>query len=54
MLPRNRLPTVPGEVLVEEFLGPLGLAQVELVRRMSIRLQRVNTGNHPFSAIISG
>lgn len=43
MLPKNRPPTSPGEVLVEEFLGPLGITQVELARRMNIPLQRVNT-----------
>lgn len=43
MLPKNRPPTSPGEVLVEEFLGPLGLTQVELARLMNIPLQRVNT-----------
>ena len=43
MLPKNRPPTSPGEVLVEEFLGPLGMTQVELARRMNIPLQRVNT-----------
>jgi len=43
MLPKNRPPTSPGEVLVEEFLGPLGMTQVELARRMGIPLQRVNT-----------
>ena len=42
MLPRNRIPTHPGEVLSEEFLGPLGLTQVELARHIGVPVQRVN------------
>ncbi len=42
MLPRNRIPTHPGEVLSEEFLGPLGLTQVELARHIDVPVQRVN------------
>ncbi len=28
MLPENRIPTHPGEILLEEFLNPLGISQV--------------------------
>ena len=42
MLPRNRIPTHPSEVLEEEFLGPLGLTQVELARHIGVPVQRVN------------
>ena len=28
MLPENRILTHPGEILLEEFLNPLGLSQV--------------------------
>ncbi len=28
MLPENRIPTHPGEILLEEFLNQLGLLQV--------------------------
>ncbi|MCY4603847.1 MAG: addiction module antidote protein, HigA family, partial [Gemmatimonadetes bacterium] len=28
MLPENRIPTHPGEILLEEFLKPLGVTQV--------------------------
>ncbi len=41
-LPTHRPPTHPGEMLVEEFLKPLGLTQVELARRLGIPFQRVN------------
>lgn len=43
MLPKNRAPTSPGEVLEEEFLKPMGLTQVELAKRMGIPIQRLNT-----------
>ena len=32
----------PGEVLLEEFLKPLGLGQVEAARRLEISLNRLN------------
>jgi addiction module HigA family antidote len=32
----------PGEVLREEFLGPLGLSQVDLADHLGIPFQRVN------------
>jgi antitoxin HigA-1 len=43
MIPKNRMPTHPGEVLFHEFLTPLGLSQVELAKRMGVPIQRVNT-----------
>lgn len=43
MIPKNRRPTHPGEILLEEFLIPLGLTQVELAARMSVSVQRINT-----------
>jgi plasmid maintenance system antidote protein VapI len=36
MLPTNRPPTHPGEMLLKEFLEPLGVSQVEAARRMKI------------------
>ena len=32
----------PGEMLLEEFLKPLGLGQVEAARRLGISLNRLN------------
>lgn len=32
----------PGEMLIEEFLKPLGLGQVEAARRLGISLNRLN------------
>ena len=43
MIPKNRKPTHPGEILLEEFLHPMKMSQVELARRMGVPIQRVNT-----------
>lgn len=43
MLPKNRTPPSPGEILKEEFLKPMGLTQVELAKRMCVSIQRLNT-----------
>ncbi len=42
MLPRNRVPTHPGEILLEEFLKPLGVTQVAFARHIGVPVQRVN------------
>jgi addiction module HigA family antidote len=42
MLPENRLPTHPGEILLEEFLTPLGLSQVAFAGHIGVSVQRVN------------
>lgn len=42
MLPINRRPTHPGEILQEEFLKPLNLTQVALAEHLDIPVQRVN------------
>jgi addiction module HigA family antidote len=42
MQPKNRVPTHPGEVLLEEFLVPLGLTQVTLSQHIGVPVQRVN------------
>ncbi|MBI3615807.1 MAG: HigA family addiction module antidote protein [Candidatus Omnitrophica bacterium] len=43
MIPKHRKPTHPGEILLLEFLEPMGLSQVELAHRMEVPVQRVNT-----------
>jgi addiction module HigA family antidote len=43
MIPKNRKPTHPGEILAEEFLKPKGMSQVELAAAMRVPVQRVNT-----------
>ena len=42
MLPENRTSTHPGEVLLKDFLEPLGLSQTDLARHLGISVQRVN------------
>ena len=43
MIPKHRKPVHPGEILIEEFLKPLGMSQVELANKMRVPVQRVNT-----------
>jgi addiction module HigA family antidote len=42
VLDLKRPPTSPGEMLLEEFLRPSGLTQVEAARRMEMPLNRLN------------
>ena len=41
-IPTNRTPTHPGEMLLEEFLNPMGLTQRELANAIHVPYQRVN------------
>ena len=41
-VPTHRAPTHPGEMLLEEFLIPLGLTQRELAEAIHVPYQRVN------------
>jgi addiction module HigA family antidote len=42
-MPRKKLPpTHPGEVLLEEFLKPLGISQYRIARDISVSPRRVN------------
>jgi antitoxin HigA-1 len=43
VLPRNRPPSHPGEILLEEFLRPYEMSQSELAAKLKIPIQRVNT-----------
>ena len=42
MLPKNRIPTHPGEILLEEFLRPMEITQVAFAEHIGVPLQRVN------------
>ena len=42
MIPEKRIPTHPGEVLLEEFLQPSEITQVALAAHLEIPVQRVN------------
>ena len=41
-IPTHRAPFHPGEILVEEFLEPMGLTQRELADAIGVPYQRVN------------
>jgi addiction module HigA family antidote len=42
MIPENRSPTHPVEILQKEFLAALGITQVALAKHLGISTQRVN------------
>jgi len=42
MLPKNRPPTHPGEMLLKEFLEPSGITQLELARYLGWTYARLN------------
>ena len=41
-LPKNRPPSHPGEILLDEFLVPLKLSQIELAKRIHVSYPRIN------------
>jgi len=41
-IPTHRAPTHPGEMLLEEFLAPMGMTQRELADAIHVPYQRVN------------
>ena len=43
MIPKNRKPSHPGEILLEEFLKPAGMTQAEFAHSLGVPLQRINT-----------
>lgn len=42
MTPKNRIPTHPGEILLEEFLVPLEIPQTRLAEHLGVPVQRIN------------
>ena len=42
MIPENRIPTHPGVILSQEFLGPLGISQVAFAAHLGVPVQRIN------------
>ena len=42
LIPTHREPTHPGEMLLEEFLVPMGITQRELAASIHVPYQRVN------------
>lgn len=41
-IPTDRSPTHPGEMLLEEFLAPMGITQRELADAIRVPYQRIN------------
>ncbi len=41
-IPTHRIPTHPGEMLLEEFLIPMGVTQRELAKAIRVPYQRIN------------
>jgi addiction module HigA family antidote len=41
-VPTNRIPTHPGEMLLEEFLTPLGISQKDLADNIEVPYQRIS------------
>ncbi len=41
-IPTHRTPTHPGEMLLEEFLKPMGVTQRDLANAINVPYQRVN------------
>ena len=51
-MPRKKLPPVPpGEVLLEEFLKPLGISQYQLAKDISVPPRRINEIAHGTRAV---
>ncbi|MDB4958036.1 MAG: family transcriptional regulator [Myxococcales bacterium] len=42
MIPKHRVPTHPGEILLEEFLSPREITQTALSTHLRIPIQRIN------------
>lgn len=42
MIPTNRIPTHPGEILLNDFLDPLGVTQKAFAEHIGVPNQRVN------------
>lgn len=42
MIPKHRPPSHPGEILLEEFLKPMGLSQLQFARHVGWTYARVN------------
>jgi addiction module HigA family antidote len=47
MIPKHRIPTHPGEMLLEEFLKPMGLTQAQFAEHIGVDASKV-------SALVNG
>jgi len=46
MIPKNRQPVHPGEILLKEFIEPMNMTQLKLAADLDIPIQRINTLIH--------
>ncbi len=51
MAGRKLAPVHPGEILMEEFLKPMGMSQYRLARRLAVPARRINEIVHGQRAI---
>ena len=51
MAPKKLAPVHAGEILLEEFLGPMGISQYRLVKDISVSPRRINEIVHGKRAI---
>jgi addiction module HigA family antidote len=42
MIPKHRIPTHPGQILLEEFLAPMQIPQTQLAAHLDVPVQRIN------------
>lgn len=42
MIPKHRIPTHPGQILLEEFLIPMQIPQTQLAAHLEVPVQRIN------------
>ena len=42
MIPKKRTPVHPGEILLEDFLKPMGITQVAFAAHIGVPVQRIN------------
>jgi addiction module HigA family antidote len=42
MIPNKRIPTHPGEILLQEFLLPLGVSQMAFAKHVGVSVRRIN------------
>lgn len=42
MIPKNRIPTHPGEILLKDFLEPMHITQVKFASHLKVSVQRIN------------
>lgn len=42
MIPNKRIPTHPGEILLQEFLQPMEISQMAFAKHVRVSVQRIN------------